>query len=196
MSDLPVSQALEVVDPAAPALERTSIADLVHKLHAGQLAAEQLPQELRRQCVAHLTLEGFTTGEITQLMGVTERTVRRDRQAVRRDEAQPPNPALGDELLGEFHRLTLSSIQRLIRLARDTSTPHYARLWAEEAAVRIYQRLIDTARRMNYIEDGSRRLRHLRDGTSPDDAKTLTQHLTQLQRAILTGSTPRAQIKP
>ena len=46
---------------------------------------------------------------------MSERTVRRDRSAARKDDAIAPDIYLGDELLGEYHRLTMASIQRLIR---------------------------------------------------------------------------------
>lgn len=45
---------------------------------------------------------------------MTDRSVRRHRTAARRDDALPPGPNLGDELLGEFQRLALGSVQRLV----------------------------------------------------------------------------------
>ena len=88
----------------------------------------------------------------------TERTFRRDRAAFRRADACAPDRLLGDELLGEYHAYTLGAITRLVRLARAADTPHYARLWAEEAISRMYDRLIQTARRMGYFPAGQARL--------------------------------------
>ena len=131
---------------------------VIKQLHSGQRDAETLPTDVRQRCVGHLTLEGFTTIEIAQLMRISERTVRRDRAAVRQDDALAPDAHLGDELLGEFQKMCMGAVQRLVRLAQETQNPAYARLWAEEAIVRIYQRLIDTVHRLHYFEDGKGRL--------------------------------------
>lgn len=63
----------------------------------------------------YLTTDGFSSSEIGSLLKMSERTVRRDRSAARKDDAIAPDIYLGDELLGEYHRLTMASIQRLIR---------------------------------------------------------------------------------
>ena len=73
-----------------------------------------------------------------------------------------PELGLGDELLGEFEQVTYASVARLTRLARDPGNPPYARLYAEDAASRIYQRFVETARKLSYVEDGAGRLNHAR----------------------------------
>jgi hypothetical protein len=47
-------------------------------------------------------------------------------------------------------------------MAADHSTPPYARLWAEDAIGRTYQRFIETVRRLQYIDTGRLRLMDLR----------------------------------
>lgn len=134
------------------------MAALVRALCDGQVRAEDLSLDDRRCCVDHLTFEGFSNSEIAELMHTTERTVRRDRVAARGEHAIRPDRQLGDELLGEFHRIVLASVRRLVRMAHDPQTPPYARLWAEESMVRNYQRLIEMARKLRYFEDGGTRL--------------------------------------
>jgi hypothetical protein len=135
-----------------------TIAELVHKIHEGLIRPEDITMEERQRCVAYLFGEGLSTNEVCSLMRISERTARRDRLAARREAAIAPDAELGDELLGEFQQLTLGSIQRLIRLARDEKTPPYARMWIEEAMIRNYQRFIDTAARLQYFRHGTRRL--------------------------------------
>ncbi|MEE9211786.1 MAG: hypothetical protein V3U29_03940, partial [Phycisphaeraceae bacterium] len=102
---------------------------------------------------------------------------------IRRDHAVSPDLALGDELLGEFQRIILASIQRLVRLTREPDTPAYARLWAEEAIVRMYQRLIDTAHRLHYVADGRGRLAHQRD-TDPAEQQRQKDRMASLMKMI------------
>jgi hypothetical protein len=137
------------------------VTEIVQRIHEGALAAADLDPALRRQCVVHLTARGFATTEIAELLAITDRTVRRDREAIRKEEALEPSLTLGDELLGEFQRLASASVQRLTRMAADHSAPAFARLWAEDAIARIYQRFIETLRRLGYIETGGTRLRKL-----------------------------------
>jgi len=148
---------------AAPMIEpgAAPIIEIVRRLQEGALVPADLDPALRRQCVMHLTVLGFSTSEIAELLTIADRTVRRDRAAIRREEALEPSPTLGDELLGEFQRLALASVQRLTRMAADHSTPAYARLWAEDAIARIYQRFLETVRRLGYLQTGALRLRKL-----------------------------------
>ncbi len=147
-------------DPKSPAAPHDTppVTDIVHDLHAGRRSAADLSPDVRRDCVAHLTYEGFNAPQIAELMRISERTVCRDRAAARKQAALAPSRTLGDELLGEYHHVTLASVSRLIRLARETQTPAYARLWAEEAISRMYHRLMQTAHRMGYFETGQIRL--------------------------------------
>lgn len=140
--------------------DRTPVDRIVERIHAGSLAAESLPAEVRRRCVSQLTAEGFSGTEIAALLHMGERTVRRDRAALRKEEALAPSRFLGDELLGEFQRIALASVQRLTRMAHANDVPPYARLWAEEAMNRIYQRFLETTHRLDYFYGGRARLHH------------------------------------
>jgi hypothetical protein len=77
------------------------IDELVHQLHDGRVEPYDLSPELRRDCVARLTADGYTSSQIASLMRITERTVRRDRAAARKQRSIQPSDTLGDELLGD-----------------------------------------------------------------------------------------------
>lgn len=151
-----------------------SVHDVIQELGEGLRDPGDLSAAMRRMCVDHLTGEGFTNADIARVLRVSARTVTRDREAVRRDGAVAPGLTLGDELLGEFERITLSAIARLICLTRDPKTPAYARLWSEEAITRMYQRLIDTAHRLQYLAPGAARLQHQLD-TDPAEQERWRQ---------------------
>lgn len=136
---------------------------LIQQLAAGSRRPADLSVAQRRQCVDHLTEQGLTAAEVAGFLRTSRRTVARDRAALRRRFALVPDPRLGDELLGEFDRLTQSSIARLTRLARDEQTPALVRLRAEREMTLIYRRFLESVARMKYTEDGTRRLRRRRD---------------------------------
>jgi hypothetical protein len=151
---------------------------VVERLHRGELDVKELEAGARRECVEYLTREGFSGSEISRLMRISERTVRRDRAANRRERMVEPGVRLGDELLGELEEVTAGANQRLMRLAREAGTPAYARLWAEEAIVKNYQRFVETARRMKYVEEGSRRIAEEREN-DPEARRQTRQRMRE-----------------
>lgn len=141
--------------PTLPVLQ------IIRHLNSGQLCATELSIDSRRACVAHMTDEGFSACEIADVLRTTERTVHRDRAALRQFNAIEPNLRLGDEMLGELQRLTCLAIQKLTRLANDHNATPYTRLYAPEAICRVYERFMKMANAMEYLEHGDGRLREL-----------------------------------
>lgn len=135
------------------------VLDIIRQLSRGTLRAEQLSVEMRQQCVAHMTDEGFSSPEIGDVLHISGRTVRRDRAAIRKANAIQPNIRLGDEWLGEMQRLTHNAIQRLTRLANQPDANQYTKLWSNEAITRMYERMMKMANAMEFTQGGRGRLR-------------------------------------
>lgn len=169
--------------PAVYHCDDQPVDELVRRLHGGEVAVSQLPRAVRCECIEHLAGEGFTTSQIAQVLGVSDRTVRRDRAVFRRRHAVAPDRRLGDELFGEYYRLTLASIQRLTRLACDPETPAYCRVWAERAIGASYQRLIETAHRLHYLEDGRSRLEQQRQA-DPAERERFREKMANLRKML------------
>lgn len=53
--------------------------ETIQRLRAGDLRASMLDSEDRRACVEHLTAEGYSVAETAQVLGVSDRTISRDR---------------------------------------------------------------------------------------------------------------------
>ena len=149
-----------MLQPMTPVMQETAgepedagvcVQSLLADLESGTRRFGRLAAEERRQCIAHLTDEGHSAAAIAARLGIGERTVTRERAAIRREGALSADAATGPELLGEFQRLTLQSIGRLVRLAHDPQSPPYVRLWAEEAIARNYKRFVEAAHRLGYV---------------------------------------------
>lgn len=166
--------------------------DLVQRLREGQVSPEGLSNEQRVEWVDLLTTQGYSSSEIAALLRIGERTVRRDRAAIRREGALTPHLALGDEMLGEYQRFTLGAMRRLAKLCRDPSAKPEVRLKSEEVCSRVYQRFIETARRMEYIEGGGRRLRYQRETSAEEQKREL---LRRASEAALYDRDPDPQIQ-
>jgi len=144
--------------PQPPQSDPPAIGDVIRDISNGVRKAEDLDASTRQECVLQLSLDGFSNEEIACLLRVSERTVTRDRQAVRKTHALKPDCELGDELLGEFQAHVMTSIRRLTRLCNDPTMPPAVRVRADEAIGRIYQRFTEQVRRFSYAQDGSQRL--------------------------------------
>lgn len=149
-------------------LDRRPAPSVIRDLGNAGRSADTLPVPVRQRLVAHLEDEGFTVGDTAHLLSISERTVARDRAAVRAEGKLTPSLALGDELLGQLERATGHAVRRLTRLANDRDAPPYARLWAEDAIGRAWQRLIDTAHKLGYFPSGHGRVTHLQRTTDSE----------------------------
>lgn len=127
------------------------LGDVLAALAEGTLIGATLSTRARRHVVDRLESEGWDTPEMARRLGVAERTIRRDRERLRAERAVTPSLTLTHQVLGEFYRLTMLSVQRLTRLAMDSRTPPYARLWAEDTLGRAYARFVDAARRLEHL---------------------------------------------
>ena len=134
---------------------------LVRDVRLGRIAGANLSPEERRACVGYFTAEGLTVPEIAVTMRVSDRTIHRDRRAIRRANALKPSQALGDELVSELRAQADSAIARLRRAVRDTGdgrvTPHM-RMRAEINAFRIHRDLVALLAKLQYIPTGQERL--------------------------------------
>ena len=148
---------------------------VVRDVRQGRSAADLSPAE-RRACIDFFVAEGLTTAEIAVLMQVTDRTIRRDRQALRESHAVQPGEALGNMLIGELCRQAEDATARLRRAVRNTGggtvNPHM-RMRAEIQAFKIRRDLIALLAKLCYIPSGEKRL----EAEARANAPTLLQTL-------------------
>lgn len=157
---LPGPGAGVVPDPVAEAGEDAvlvidgqarTVSQVLAAITAGTISGAALDPPARRQVVEQLDSQGLDAAQIATRLGVTERTIRRDREVRRAQQAIAPSLTLTHEVLGEFYRLTMLSVQRLSAMASDPHTPPYARLWAEDTASRTYARFVEAARKLDHL---------------------------------------------
>lgn len=187
----------------ADATDALSVSEIVSKLIKGDLKPESVSPERRRECVAVLFEEGYNISDAAAAMRVSERTIYRDRDELRRDRAIKPTLTFGDELMGEYFAHTQTAIQRLRKLTRDSATPPAVMVRAEEAAARLYERFVKTAYQLKYIEPGERRLHRMREEAEAErvarrmaEGSSLTAEIAGPRIAALMGLTPTRGHRP
>lgn len=159
-------------EESAPA--RQSVHDHIAAVKSGAVKGSSLHPEIRQDIVEYLTSEGLGTAELSKLLGMTDRTIRRDLTAIRDRNALHADPELADRLAGEFVSEARRSMQRIRRTTGDKDAPHAARIDGERAICEIYDKLIGRLQSLGYAPSATHHVRadlthHL--GSTPEYAE-------------------------
>jgi len=110
----------------------------------------------RRALVARLSAEGLSSSRIAEQMGISARTVRRDREAVRREASMSRGERLIEEQVAGMIMESQRAVARLRRLANKEDGPLTARVEAEWRAWLACDRLAERLQKMGYLPNAAR----------------------------------------
>jgi hypothetical protein len=147
--------------PSTP--EFRSVLALINKVKSGEVAGANLANDDRRRCVEYLTLEGYTSVDISEIFKVSERTIFRDREAIRRANALERRPETAAEVTGQFVRSSEHTISRLRRVARDPAATPQVKVDADRVAWEVQKDTVKILQSLGYL---------------PTAAQTINGHLT------------------
>lgn len=131
--------------------ENDSVIKLIRQIKAGTLRGNMLAPRDRQRCVEHLTWEGVSAPEIAEILGLSERTINRDRAQIRSDNALSRDPALAGELSGQILQQSERAATTLRRLSKDPATPPSVRVEAERIAFELRRQTIQTLQSLGYL---------------------------------------------
>lgn len=117
-----------------------STLQIVRQLKSGELAGKNLSPADRRRCVEMLMLEGVSVHEAADLLGMSEKTVRRDRSVLRQQNAITAGHEAISRFLGDYAAQVDSAISRLAKLGRDPAAAVSDRIAAATAIPEIMDR--------------------------------------------------------
>jgi len=148
--------------PSAAALPQSAtlhrpVLDLIRRLRAGELSGASLEVDDRRACVEYLTSEGYSVAETAGILTVADRTVLRDRRAIRESNSVERDPALAGQIVGQLLREADTAVGRLRRIARDRETPASAKVDAERGAWLVTTELVRALQRLGYLPEAAHR---------------------------------------
>jgi len=161
---------------------------LIRRLRAGEISGAALEVDDRRACVEYLTSEGYSVAEIAGILTVADRTVLRDRKAVRSANAVARDESLVTEMVGHLIKEADTAVGRLRRVGRDKSAPASVKVDAERAAWLVTREMIILLQRLGYLPEAARELRanltHRLGGggdDQPPEIDELAQEIERLQ---------------
>ncbi len=169
-------------------------------MQSRDLSGSSLAADDRRSCVEYLSAEGYSAAEIAGILSVADRTVLRDRQAIKEKNALGRDPALAGQVAGQLIREADSSMGRLRKLARDREAPHAARVEAERSAFGIFRDMVRTLQRLGYLPEAAHHVQAdllhalgtggaMGGGPGARDAEELTEEIERL-RLIVNSTLP------
>ncbi|MFU8829596.1 MAG: ECF-type sigma factor, partial [Phycisphaerales bacterium] len=148
-----------VSNEPAPISRERPVLELIQKLRSGSLQASLLDAEDRRACVEHLTAEGYSVAETAQILGVSDRTVTRDRNRIRAQHVLERDETTVDAMIGRLMGEYEASTGRLKRIARDRAVAAGTRVEAERVIWSAMCELVRLLQRLGYLPEAARELR-------------------------------------
>ncbi len=146
-----------------------SMLNLLEQIKAVSLDPSCIRPADRLLLVAFLMGDGYSTAEIARFLKVGDRTIERDKKAIREANALAPDPKLVEELAGRLKMEAELSIQQIRRTLRDKSTPPAVKVDGNHRCFQIISELVRAMQSLGYLPTAAQRL----DGT-------ITHHLDRL----------------
>ncbi len=146
-----------------------STLNLLEQIKAGSLDPSCIRPADRCPLVAFLMGDGYSTAEIARILKVGDRTIERDKKAIREANALAPDLKLVEEMTGRLKMEAELSIQQIRRTLRDKNTPSAVKVDGNHRCFQIFSELIQDLQRLGYLPTAAQRF----DGT-------VTHHLGQL----------------
>jgi DNA-binding CsgD family transcriptional regulator len=176
-----------------------TVLSLIRDLQAGRVAGSSLSTSDRRRVVEQLALEGYSVAEIAEILKVSERTIARDRAAVRATHALSPSPELVRESAGMLVRQAEAGIGRLRKLGRDRDVPAAVKVQAEMAAWAISKDVVSKLQSLGYLPTAATRIEATLDARVETDSAPsygdLQQELDRLERILGADASASAEFQ-
>lgn len=180
---------------SSPKSKQLRCLDMLQQLKEGRLDPALLTPSERRPLVALLMAEGQSTAEIAHFLQTSDRTIERDKKALRQDSALAQDPELAGIMAGRLSDEGQLCIQRIRRIQREGNCPPAAKIEGERACFQIMNELTARLQSMGYLPTVSQRVEadlvHYKgDSLSLVDIQSETQRLLDIGESL-----PKRKIK-
>jgi len=125
--------------------------DLLQQIKSGLLNPKQLKPAVRQQVVAVLMDDGYSTSDIAKILRTTDRTIERDRRALRENTVLNKDPALVPQMAGRILQEAESSMQRMRRATRGKEVSAAVKVDAEHRCYQIQSDLVQRLQSLGYL---------------------------------------------
>ena len=153
-------QTNETIQPSDNAVcdteERTL--SLLQKIQAGVTDPKGIRPAERRMIISYLMADGYSTADMAQILKVSDRSIERDKKAIRETNALAADPELVEQMVGRLVCEAELSVQRIRKTARDKGTPQAVKVDAEHRCYQIVSDMVASLQRLGYLPTATPRL--------------------------------------
>lgn len=171
----------------------TNALDLLDALRSHTIAPKAITFQMRREVVMLLMSEGASSSEMARLLSVTERTIRRDKEAIRTEGAKEFRGSVSEQIVAELLQRARDASDRLVRLSREPGSSVGERADAIASSIKSFDLALARAQDLGVLPKATQKLdaeiKHSSDElTSLDEIAAEAKRLLDISSAQLTAS--------
>ena len=146
-----------VTDPGTAGSETSTMA-LLRKIESGAIDPKSIGVDDRHQLVAFLLSDGYSVPEMSQILKVADRTIVRDKKAIRESNVIARDPRLVEQMVGRLVGEAELAVQRIRKATRDKDTSKAVKVDAEHRCFQIVNDLVGTMQRLGYLPTATQKV--------------------------------------
>lgn len=127
------------------------ILTIIQDIKDGRIAPDVIDKDLRQRCVEVFMAEGYSVSSMAQLFNKTEKTIKRDIEAILDEKKVGPSMELAKRIVGEIIAYGHIHRDHLMRLARTKDASVAEKSQAEYLAARVGFELISRMQSLGYL---------------------------------------------
>ena len=112
----------------------------------------------RRTLVAILVVEGQSTAEIALLLETSDRTIERDRKAIRDEDAMEKDIRLVEKIAGMIYKEAGQCVQRIRKFQHDKNASSAAKIDGEQRCFQIICQLSERLQSFGFLPNETKRI--------------------------------------
>jgi hypothetical protein len=132
--------------------------NLLRKIEKGAVDPSGIAPSDRRQLVGFLTGDGYSAAEIAQILQVGDRTIERDKRAIRESNAIARDPKLVEQMVGRLVGEAELSVQRIRKAVRDKKVSPSVKVDAEHRCFQVVNDLVQSLQRLGYLPTAAQKV--------------------------------------
>lgn len=125
--------------------------DLLKQIQSGITDPRNIGRQARQQLVAALLSDGYSTPEMAKILKTSDRTIERDRQALRESTVLLKDPKLVSQMAGRLVMEAETVIQRIRRAIRAKDVSAAVRVDAEHRCYQVFSDFIQRMQGLGYL---------------------------------------------
>jgi len=134
---------------------------LLQGIKNGSIDPKSLRPDERRPLVAFLTAEGQSIAEIGHLFDRSDKTIKRDKEALEKEKSITKNPELVKQMVGRLVAEADLCIQRIRKFQRDRGASPAAKMEGERSCFQIYCDLIEKLQSLRFLPTAAQKIEAL-----------------------------------